>query len=133
METLYEKIITNNLSDDDKKQVRLILDKYNHQILKYINKMEMIKETLPPNKFEKETKVEPKKAVGRPRIHTEEENKQIKREITRTHYLNNIEKRRLQKKTWFENNRETVNARARYNKNKKLENALIIAPPTHEP
>ncbi len=61
--------------------------------------MEMIKETLPPNKIEKETKVKPKKAVGRPRIHTEEENKHIKREIARKHYLNNIEKT-LQKKNF---------------------------------
>jgi post-segregation antitoxin (ccd killing protein) len=133
MDTLYEKVLTNNLSDNDKKQLQLVFEKYHKCIQKYQDKINEVKDTVCKSyKSKLENTVQEittKKKVGRPKIHTDEETAQIKREIAKKHYLNNIEKRKEQKRLWQEKNRELINTRARYyNNKKKLEKSLILEP-----
>ena len=133
METLYDKVLSNNLNDNDKKQLQLIFEKYHKGIKKYEDKINEIKEKakLPKEPVEKPPK-EPKEPskMGRPRIHNPEDLVQVKRDIARRHYFNNIEKRKEQKRAWAIANREMLNARATYYRNKKkLEKSMILEEP----
>ena len=134
MEKLYENISNNELTDIDKQQINIMLGIFYNRIQKDQLKMKTIKERLPENKKEKEPK--PVKVIdenitrkprGPPRKHTDEENKQIHRDVAKRHYLNNLEKRKKQKKEWALNNKEVLSEKAKYNRlKKKLEKELVI-------
>jgi hypothetical protein len=133
MDTLYEKVLSNNLSDNDKKQLQLVFEKYQKCIQKYQDKINETKDTVyksyKSSMANEDQEIKIKKKVGRPKIHTDEEIKQIRREIAKKHYLNNTEKRKEQKRLWQEKNRELINTRAKYyNNKKKLEKCLILEP-----
>ena len=132
MEKLYENITNNELTDIDKQQINIMLGIFYNRIQKDQLKMKTIKERLPEPQKEKEP--EPvkiidenviKKPRGPPRKHTDEENKQIHRDVAKRHYLNNLEKK--EKKEWALNNKEVLSEKAKYNRlKKKLEKELVI-------
>jgi len=137
MEKLYENISNNELTDIDKQQINIMLGIFYNRIQKDQLKMKTIKERLPENKKEKEPKpvkvIDDSEALimrkprGPPRKHTDEENKQIHRDVAKRHYLNNLEKRKRQKKEWALNNKEVLSEKAKYNRlKKKLEKELVI-------
>ena len=63
----------------------------------------------------------PKKPRGRPKIYTDEELKERRKETYKKHYENNRDYDLLQKSIYYELNKETQNARRRayYQKHKK--------------
>jgi hypothetical protein len=137
MEKLYENITNNELTDLDKQQLNIMLNMFYNRIQKDQLKMKTIKERLPEPKKEKEPKpvkvIDDSEALkihkprGPPRKHTDEENIQIHRDVAKRHYLNNLEKRKRQKKEWALNNKEVLSEKAKYNRlKKKLEKELII-------
>ncbi len=97
MEKIYEKIVNNEIENKDKQQITIMLGLLHNRIQKDQLKMKTIKERLPEPKKEKEPK--PVKIIdatinikhrGPPRKHTDEENKQIHRDVAKRHYLNNL-------------------------------------------
>ena len=127
MEYIYDKIISNSLNEKDKQHIKLVLQKYNNRLQKYKD----IIDTAPPKRpFEENKNIVIEDTIrrtrGRPKKnYTEEEIetlKQKKRDIAKRHYENNIEKRKLQKAEWTNNNKELINERARvYRAKQKLE------------
>ena len=63
----------------------------------------------------------PKRPRGRPKIYTDEELKERRKETYKKHYENNSDYYLLQKSIYYELNKETQNARRRayYQKHKK--------------
>lgn len=63
----------------------------------------------------------PKRSRGRPKIYTDEEVKERRKETYKKHYENNRDYYVLQKSIYYELNKETQNARRRayYQKHKK--------------
>ena len=123
MEKLYENITNNELTDLDKQQINIMLNMFYNRIQKDQLKMKTIKERLPEPKKEKEPR--PVKVIdenkihkprGPPRKHTDEENIQIHCDVAKRHYLNNLEKRKRQKKEWALNNKEVLSEKAKYNR-----------------
>jgi len=130
MEYFYDKILSNNLNETDKQQLKIVLQKYNNRLQKYKDVIGQVQTNdLTTNKVDENIK--PKSNRGRPKKeYTEEEIealKQKKRDIAKRHYENNIEKRKLQKTEWVKNNRASVNEKARiYRARKKLEKELVL-------
>ena len=128
MEYIYDKILANNLNGKDKQQLKIVLQRYNNRLQMHKDIVDKAPQKRSPEKYNNKV-IEDIITRSRGRLkknYTEEEIealKQKKRDIVKRHYENNLEKRKLQKAEWTNNNRPLVNERARvYRAKKNLRN-----------
>ena len=127
MEFFYDKIISNNLNEKDKQQIKIVLQKYNNRLQTYKDIVDKAPQKRTSEEYTNKV-VEDTIPKSRGRLKqdfTEEEIETIKqnrRDVAKRHYENNFEKGKHQKAEWTKNNRPLVNERARaYRAKEKLE------------
>ena len=131
MEYIYDRIIANSWNGNGKRQLKIVLQRYNNRLQTYKDIVDKAPPKRPPEEYKNKV-IEGiiTRSRGRPKKdYTEEEIEALKqnRDIAKIHYENNLEKRKLQKAEWTNNNIPLVNERARvYTAKKKLEKYLVL-------